>query len=244
MIHTDGAHWTQDQATENQHVPTQKWSDGTSEETTKAIHETSNWKAAGCDGVASFWLKRLTTLHPELANAYNKIVKNPEQSLEWPTEGATFLIPKTEDTKSPESYWPITCLPAMYKILTSIITERAYIFLESNNLLPEVQKGYRRRSYGCRDQLRLKKAILEEMRSKRRNLSTACLDYKKAFDSVPHTWIFKSLKLCKICPTITRFMREKVKSRKAIVQLNHNRGMMISRPIKLKSGIYQGDSHL
>ena len=82
----------------------------------------------------------------------------------------------------------------------SIITKRAYIFLESNNLFHKVQKGCRHRSYGCKDQLLINKAILEEVRSKRRNLSTPWIDYKKAFDSVPHTWIIKSLELYTICP--------------------------------------------
>ena len=59
--HNDAAHWIQDQAKENQHVPSQEWSDVTTEETIKAIHKTSNWKAAGCDGVANFWLKHLTS---------------------------------------------------------------------------------------------------------------------------------------------------------------------------------------
>ena len=40
--HTDAAHWIQDQAKENQHVPTKEWSDITTEETIKAIHKTSN----------------------------------------------------------------------------------------------------------------------------------------------------------------------------------------------------------
>jgi len=240
--HNDGAHWIQDQAKENQHVPTQEWSDVTTEETTKAIHKTSNWKAAGCDGVANFWIKELTSLHPELANADNKILKNPEQSPEWLTEGVTFLTPKSEDTENPKNYRPITCLPTMYKVLISIITERTYIFLESNNLLPKEQKGCCRRSYGCKDQLLSNKAILEEMRSKRRNLSTTWIDYKKAFDSVPYTWIIKSLELYKICPTITRFIRENMKKWRTILHLNHYKGMMTSRPIEIKSGIYQGDS--
>ena len=80
------------------------------------------------------------------------------------------------------------------------------------------------------------------MRSKRRNLSTTWIDYNKAFDSVPHTWIVKSVELYKICPTITRFMRENMKSWKTILHLNHDKGMMKSRSIKIKSGIYQGDS--
>ena len=74
--------------------------------------------------------------------------------------------------------------------LTSIITERAYIFLESNNLLPKVQKGCRRRSNGSKDQ---QSHILGEVRSKRRNLSVIWIDCKKAFDNVPHTWIVKAL---------------------------------------------------
>ena len=130
----------------------------------------------------------------------------------------------------------------MYKVLTSIITESACIFLESNKLLLKVQKGCLRRSYGCKDQLLINKAILEEVRYKRRNLSTTWIDYQKAFDSVPHTCIVKSLELYKICPTITRFMRENMKLWDTILHLNHDKGMMKSRRIKIKSGIYQGYS--
>ena len=202
----------------------------------------SNWKAAGCDGIPNFWLKQLTSLHPELTNVYNNILKNPEQTPEWLTKGVTFLIPKSEDTENPKNYSPISCLPNMYKVLTSFITKRAYIFLESNNLLHEVQRGCRHRSYGCKDQLLINKAILEEVRSKHRNLSTTWIDYKKAFDSVLHTWIVKSLELYTICSIIIHFMWENMKLWKTILHLNHEKGMKTSRPIKIKSGIYQGDS--
>ena len=127
----------------------------------------------------------------------------------------------------------------MYKVLTSIITERPYIFLESNNLLP---KRCRCTNYGCKDQLLINKAILEEGTSKPRNLPTTWIDYKKAFDSVPHTWITKNLERYKICPTITWFMWENMKSWKTILHLNHDKVIMTSRPIEIKSGVYQGDS--
>ena len=160
--HNDAAHWIQDRAKENQHFPTQEWS----------IHQTSNWKSTGCDGVANFWLKQVISLHHQFTNAYNNILKNPKQSPEWLTEGVTFLIPNFEDTRNSKNYRLITCLPTMYKALTSIITERAYIFVESNNLLPKVQRRCRRRSYGCKDQLLINKAILEKVRSKSRKHST------------------------------------------------------------------------
>lgn len=58
------------------------------------------------------------------------------------------------------------------------------------------------------------KDTLEEMS---RNLSTTWIDCKKAFNSVPNTWILKSLELYQICPTITRFVRENMKSWKTIL---------------------------
>ena len=59
---------------------------------------------------------------------------------------------------------------------------------------------------------------------------------------MPYIWIVKSLELYKICSTITRFMRENMKSWRKILRLNHDKGMITSKPIKIKSGIYQGDS--
>ena len=187
--------------------------------------------------MANHWLKQLTSLHPELANAYNNILKNLEQFPEWLTEGVTFL--KSEPIGDIKNYRPITCLPTMYKVLTSIITERVYIFLESNNPTTCSQKDAAAGAY-CKDQLLINKTILEEVISKRRNLSR--IDYKKAFDSVPHTWIAKNLELYKICPAIAPFMGENMKSWKTILHLNHDKGMMPSRPIEIKSGVYQGDS--
>ena len=75
--------------------------------------------------MANFWFKQLTSLHPELASAYNNILKKREQSSEWLTEGVTFLIPKSEDRENSKNYRPITCLPTMYKVLTSVITDAA-----------------------------------------------------------------------------------------------------------------------
>jgi len=81
--HNNGAHWIEDRAKENQHVPTQEWSDVTTEETIKAIHKTTaTGKLLDATAWLTFWLNQLTSLHPKLANAYNKILKNPEQSPE------------------------------------------------------------------------------------------------------------------------------------------------------------------
>ena len=68
---------------------------------------------------------------------------------------------------------------------------RTYSHLEQNDLFPLEQKGSRRGSYGCKDQLMINKMILENCKKRKRNLSSAWIDYKKAFDSVPHEWILR-----------------------------------------------------
>ena len=41
-------------------------------------------------------------------------------------------------------------------------------------------------------------AISQQLRRNRKNLTTAWIDYKKTYDSVPHTWLSKVLELYKI----------------------------------------------
>jgi len=47
--------------------------------------------------------------------------------------------------------------------------------------------------------------ILENFKKKNRNVSTAWIDYRKAFDSVPQDCILKTLDLYKILPVISIF---------------------------------------
>ena len=129
-----------------------------------------------------------------------------------------------------------------YKILTSTITERMYTFLEENSILPQEQKGCKRNSYGCKHQLLIDKMILENCRKKNRNLSTAWIDCKKAFDSVPHEWVLKAIELYKISPIISNFLRTSMTKWQTRLLLSHNNGTLKSDPIKIKCVIFQGDS--
>ena len=116
------------------------------------------------------------------------------------------------------------------------------MFLSEHDLLPLEQKGCKRGSYGCKDQLLINKMILEECKTQKKNLSTTWIDYKKAFDSVPHTWIIKCLEMYGISPVIVSYNTETMKSWKTTLHLNHNNGSLTSRPTMIKSGIFQGNS--
>jgi len=75
----------------------------------------------------------------------------------------------------------------MYKTLTGITAKRMSTHLEEHSLLPAEQKGSHPGSKCYKDQLMISKAIYEDCRRSNKNLSIAWIDFKKAFDSVPHS---------------------------------------------------------
>ena len=123
--------------------------DITTDDIRMAIKNSNNCTSPGLDKIPNFWLKNIEELHSDMAREYTVMIKEPNSFPEWLTQGLTFLIPKSNDANEAKNYRPITCLPTMYKTLTSIITDRTYLYLEENRfLLPNEQKGCKRGSYG------------------------------------------------------------------------------------------------
>ena len=240
--HNTQAEWIKHQEEVNEDKNTQTWDPISTDEVKMALKNASNWKSPGVDGVTNYWLKMFGNLHQSLADAYNHIINTPEEAPQWLTQGTTYLLPKTEKTKLPKNYRPITCLPTMYKILTSIITERTYNFLENEDMLPTEQKGCKRGSYGCKDQLLVNKMIIEDCKKRLRKLSEGWVDYRKAFDSVPHSWILECMRIFKLSPTLIKFFENSMSKWQTIMSLQTEKSTITTSPIKIRSGIFQGDS--
>ena len=140
----------------------------------------------------------------------------------------------------PKNYRPIACLPTTFKILTSVIADRLYSHLEKEAIRTPEQSGGKKDCYGYRDQLMINNVILENCKKRKKNLSTAWIDYKKAFDSVPHSWILKCLQMYKVHPVT--FIEESMSQWKTNMTLVHKEGVLETGPIRIKRGIFQGDS--
>ena len=90
----------------------------------------------------------------------------------------------------------------MWKLLTGVIAGQMYAHLDQEKLLPEEQKGSRKGSRGTDDLLYIDRAAIKEVRSRNKNLAMALIDYKKAYDMVPHSWIIEGLDLFKVAENI------------------------------------------
>ena len=108
-------------------------------------------------------------------------------------------------------------------------------------MMPE-QRGGKKDCYVCKDQLMINNAILENCKKRKKNLSTAWIDYKKAFDSVPHSWILKCLQMYKIHPVLIIFIEESMRQWKTNMTLVYKEGVLETGPIRIKRGIFQSES--
>ena len=175
----------------------------------KQCSKMPNWKTPGLDGVQGFWIKRLDKMHERIATQLNEILEETKEMSSWMTYGKTVLCQKDPvKGNSVENFRPITCLPLMWKLLTGIISEDMYCFMENENLLPEEQKGCRRKSRGTKDQLLIDKTILKDCRKRRTNLAMAWIDYRKVYDFVPHSWILESLDMLDNVRSLSLLLRK------------------------------------
>jgi len=125
-------------------------------------------------------------------------------------------------------------LPIIYKLMTSIISRRTQKYMDAENPMPKEQKGCCSGSKGRKDQLLISKAILQECKGRKKNLCMAWIDYQKAFDKVPHSWIIKSLELIGINNKVISFTKKVMSYWRTRMRL-HTENKLIKRDdIKIK----------
>ena len=71
----------------------------------------------------------------------------------------------------------------MWKLLSSVIADQIYGHLDQQKLLLEEHKGNRKTSRGTNDLPIIDRTVIKEFKSRKKNW----IDYKKAFDMVPHS---------------------------------------------------------
>ena len=145
-------------------------------------------------------------------------------------------------TSQAQNYRPIALQNTMYKVYTAILADFIMDHCESNKIITEEQAAGNRGSWGCSDQLLINKMIHDQFTSKRRNLVTIWLDYKKAFDSVPHSWLIRSLELAKIPERIINAIKQLMFKWKTKVYLYGENKNLGSDFINYLRGILQGDT--
>ena len=196
-----------------------------------------NWKSPGPELVQGFWLKNFSSLHEGVRLQLKECLDSGFVH-SWLTRGRTSLLQKDKCKGNVASnYRPITYLSLMRKLLTGVIADEIHAHLDQEKLLPEEQKGCRKGSRGTNDLLYIDWAVIKEVKSRNRNLAMAWIDYKKTYDTIPHSWIIECLDLFEVAQNI-KFLLNSMEKWK--VMLCSGNSELIE--VEIKRGIFQEDS--
>ena len=155
------------------------------------------------------------------------------------TFGRTVLIVKDKDSgPMATNFRPITCLPLMWKLFTGILGEMLYQHLEERELLPKEQKGCQNNARGTKDQLLIDKMIIKNCKRRLIGLGMAWIDFRKAFDMVPHSWIIKCMSMFGVADNIISVLSKSMEYWRTELSSGGER----IGEVNIRRGIFQGDS--
>ena len=202
------------------------------------IKKIPSWKGPGPDDIQGYWIKNFTELHDKIAENLQHCLRTREVP-HWLVEGRTILVMK-DTSKGTEvgNYRPIACLNLLWKLLSGILSDKTYTFLETNKLLPDEQKGCRRKCQGTKDQLAIDRSVLRNCKRRKTNLSMAWVDFKKAYDMVPHSWIVESMRMLGVASNIIELIGKSMSNWRTNL---FSDGKLLGS-VKINRGIFQGDS--
>ena len=110
--------------------------------------------------------------------------------------------------------------------------------LEREKMLQEQQKGYKQGSRGKKDQFLIDKTVLKDCKKRHTKLSMAWIDYRKAYDFVPHSWINECVKMFGIAENVRKLLKTSMEQWKLSLMSNSED----LEEVNVKRGIFQGDS--
>lgn len=238
VSHNTEAEWIRSVREELANVPQQEPISIKCEDVKGQIRKLPNWKAPGIDGIQGYWLKKFKGLHEKIGLHLDVCLQSGVVP-SWMVEGKTTLVMK-DKTKGnvAGNYRPIACLNLLWKVFTGVFSDQTYNFLIQNDLLPVEQKGCRKGSRGTKDHLIIDKMILKDCKEHRKNLSMAWIDFKKAYDMVPHSWIVETLGMFGVAKNVIHTLRNSMPEWKTRLYVNNQH----LANVNIKRGIFQGDA--
>ena len=206
------------------------------EDILQAIKSTKINSAPGPDSVPAIVLHKCAeTLLLPLKTIMRKSLKNSDIPASWKEATITPIYKGKGNKSDPSQYRPISLTSQIIKLLERIM--RIYIiqYLESNNLLPESQHGFRPNRCTVSQLLEQYDKILEALAG-RHNLDLIMLDYAKAFDKINHSILLFKLKNLGIGGQIGRWIGNFLLNRKQKVSIDGHS----STSSEVISGVPQG----
>ena len=151
-------------------------------------------KAAGLDNLPTSVLKdTLPLIVKPLCHVLNLSLAQGKIPEAWKLARASPIF-KGGDVTDPLKYRPISVLPVMMsKVLERLVFNKLYKYLNDNNLLTDSQFGFRPKFSTLIAFITITENIRKAL-DEGRTVGFVTLDFKKAFDLIPHEVIIEKLR--------------------------------------------------
>jgi hypothetical protein len=200
--------------------------------------EIKSFKAAGTNNIPG---EIFTKSPKELKEIWRIILKNcwdenwiPE---EWRLTNI-ILLSKNEMTEFMSYYRPIALAQVEMKLYTNIIYEKLAKYCEENEILEDLQFGSRKGRSAAQALVSFRQ-VIDDAIENNKELYIMYLDFAKAYDSVEHDMLRRTLMYYKIPEEIIERIMELYKDNKANIFTPHG---ITENTINIDNGVKQGDT--
>ena len=170
-----------------------------------------------------------------LLDIYNHIWRAGDFPQCW-SEATVIPIPKPgKDHSDPNNYRPISLTSCVCKTLERMINDRLVWFLENNNILTDIQCGFRKQKSTIDHLVRLESFIRDAFLNKQEVVSIF-FDLEKAYDTTWKYGILKDLHEAGLRGRMPAFISKFLENRNFRVRL----GSTLSDPFEQEMGVPQG----
>ncbi|UYV61968.1 hypothetical protein LAZ67_1007216 [Cordylochernes scorpioides] len=153
------------------------------------------------------------------------------------TKSIIHPIFKSGDKDNPSNYRGIALISNLSKLFTTILRSRLNEWVERRNVISENQAGFRR-GRSCVDLIFTLTTLIQlSLRKKRGKLYVFFVDLRKAFDTVPHSLLWKKLTNLGVSYQFIHAIRNYYEQATVAVRWRGS----ITENIKIHSGVLQGE---
>ena len=192
-------------------------------------------KSSGPDGISPRMLKSTAPcIAPSLTRLFNLSISAGIIPSSW-KKSVVVPIPKCQQLSSPCNYRPVSLLPIVSKILERHIYMLIIDHLEHNHPLSAFQWGFLEGRSTVTALLHLTDQWFQALEGGL-DICAVFFDFRKAFDSVPHSPLMSKIHSLNLHETISRWINNYLSNRSQVVAVNGSE----SSAVTVLSGVPQG----
>ncbi|KAM9991454.1 hypothetical protein ACTFIZ_004870 [Dictyostelium cf. discoideum] len=204
-------------------------------EVAKAIKTSSIHKSPGLDGInALFYRYHINSIARILTIVFNDLLLNKKEVPSKFKEGVITTIFKKGDELNIANRRPITLLNTDYKILSKVLNSRLLDI--TSKIINKFQNGFVPNRF-IQDNIQIMKEVIEISNKRKNNTLITFYDFNKAFDSISHKSITRTLEHIGIPTKFIIILQNLLHETKNKIKIND----FVVNGITIRRGTKQGD---